>query len=52
MFVHLYVEIIYSLKLVDYLHVQADNLWYNNYLDHGILRINFDLWVFLYGYSQ
>ena len=34
MFVHLYVEIIHSLKLVDYLHVQADNQWYNYYLTH------------------
>ena len=25
-------KIIYSLKLVDYLHVQADNPWYNYYL--------------------
>ena len=25
-------EIIHSLKLVDYLHVQAVNQWYNNYL--------------------
>ena len=25
-------KIIHSLKLVDYLHVQADNPWYNNYL--------------------
>ena len=32
MFVHLYVEIIHSLKLVDYLHVQADNPWYNYYV--------------------
>ena len=25
-------KIIHSLKLVDYLHVQADNPWYNYYL--------------------
>ena len=25
-------KIIYSLKLVDYLHVQADNPWYNYYV--------------------
>ena len=25
-------KIIHSLKLVDYLHVQADNRWYNYYL--------------------
>ena len=30
--VRLYVEIIHSLKLVDYLHVQADNPWYNYYI--------------------
>ena len=30
-------KIIHSLKLVDYLHVQADNPWYNYYLSrrHG-----------------
>ena len=26
-------KIIHSLKLVDYLHVQADNPWYNEYLE-------------------
>ena len=26
-------KIIHSLKLVDYLHVQADNPWYNYYVD-------------------
>ena len=26
-------KIIHSLKLVDYLHVQADNPWYNYYLE-------------------
>ena len=25
-------KIIHSLKLVDYLHIQADNPWYNYYL--------------------
>ena len=25
-------KIIHSLKLVDYLHVQADNPWYNYYI--------------------
>ena len=25
-------EIIHSLKLVDYLHVQADNPWFNYYM--------------------
>ena len=32
MFVHLYVEIIHSLKLVDHFNVQADDPWYNYYL--------------------
>ena len=27
-------KIIHSLKLVDYLHVQADNPWYNYYVSH------------------
>ena len=26
-------KIIHSLKLVDYLNVQADNPWYNEYID-------------------
>ena len=26
-------KIIHSLTLVDYLHVQADNPWYNYYID-------------------
>ena len=30
-------KIIHSLKLVDYLHVQADNPWYNYYLYHPTL---------------
>ena len=29
-------KIFHSLKLVDYLHVQADNPWYNYYLIHII----------------
>ena len=29
-------KIVHSLKLVDYLHVQADNPWYNYYLVHLI----------------
>ena len=33
-FVRLYVEIIHSLKLVDYLHIQTDKPWYN-YFDHS-----------------
>ena len=37
-------KIIYSLKLVDYLHVQADNPWYNHYLvDAYTLGINVKL---------
>ena len=32
MFVHLYVKIIHSPKLVTYLHVQSDNPWYNYYV--------------------
>ena len=32
-------KIIHSLKLVDYLHVQADNPWYNYYVN-GLLRAN------------
>ena len=31
-------EIIHSLKLVDYLHVQADNPWYNHYLKAMLSR--------------
>ena len=27
-------KIIHSLKLVDYLHVQANNPWYNYYINH------------------
>ena len=27
-------KIIHSLKLVDYIHVPADNPWYNYYLTH------------------
>ena len=34
-------KIIHSLKLMDYLHVQADNPWYNYYF--------FDEVLFLYG---
>ena len=30
-------KIIHSLKLVDYLHVQADNPWYNFYI-FGFIR--------------
>ena len=30
-------KIIHSLKLVDYLHVQADNPWYNYYLSGSAL---------------
>ena len=29
-------KIIHSLKLVDYLHVQADNPWYNFYLNPSV----------------
>ena len=29
-------KIIHSLKLVDYLHVQADNPWYNYYIANKI----------------
>ena len=36
MCVHLYEEIIHSLKLVDYLNVQADNPWYNYYVSHDV----------------
>ena len=35
-------KIIHSLKLVDYLHVQADNPWYNSYI---IIYLNFVLLV-------
>ena len=31
-------KIIHSLKLVDYLHVQADNPWYNYYLSVFTIR--------------
>ena len=31
-------KIIHSLKLVDYLHVQADILWYNYYLGNIIAK--------------
>ena len=37
-------EIIHSLKLVDYLHVQADNPWYNYYLYHFTFRLMAVLW--------
>ena len=37
MFVHLYVRS--SLKLVDYLHVQADNPWYYYYLLEATLKL-------------
>ena len=40
-------KIIHSLKLVDYLHVQADNPWYNYYLDGDD---SVDLFV-TYGYK-
>ena len=30
-------KIIHSLKLVDYLHVQADNPWYNYNISHDLL---------------
>ena len=30
-------KIIHSLKLVDYLHVQADNPWYNYYKSHVLV---------------
>ena len=30
-------KIIHSLKLVDYLHVQADNPWYNYYIYFALL---------------
>ena len=33
-------KIIHSLKLVDYLHVQADNPWYNYYLTPGQTKLN------------
>ena len=34
MFVHLYIrKLIHSLKPVDYLNVQADNPWYNYYVN-------------------
>ena len=33
-------KIIHSLKLVDYLHVQADNPWYNYYLMNVSYRYN------------
>ena len=38
-FVHLYKEIIHQLKLVDYLLVKADKLWYNCYLTAHKLSI-------------
>ena len=44
-------KIINSLKLVDYLHVQADNPWYNYYLiEYQILIINKYI-VLLSGFS-
>ena len=30
-------KIIHSLKLVDYLHVQADNPWYNYYIIYHVI---------------
>ena len=37
--------IVHSLKLVDYLHVQADNPWYHFYLDNSEL-LNYPLHFF------
>ena len=34
-------KIIHSLKLVDYLHVQADNPWYNYYLNQSRALANY-----------
>ena len=32
-------KIIHSLKLVDYLYVQADNPWYNNYIINAFWKV-------------
>ena len=36
-------KIIHLLKLMDYLHVQADNPWYNYYLSLKSFSLNFDM---------
>ena len=38
-------KLIHSLKLVDYLHVQADNPWYNYYLSHQLFEIITDQYI-------
>ena len=35
-------KIIHSLKIVDYLHVQVDNPWYNYYMLYTTLELRFD----------
>ena len=32
-------EIIHELRLVDYLHVQADNPWYNYYMTDEAMKL-------------
>ena len=48
-------KIIHSLKLVDYLQVQADNPWYNCYVTaemrHSLATLNFKQPRFKCGYS-
>ena len=39
MVVHLYLEIIHSLKLVDYLHVQVNKSWYSHYVYYALFRV-------------
>ena len=36
-------EIIHSLKLVDYLHVQADKPWYNYYIKLHTIKSGWDI---------
>ena len=52
MFVRLYVEIIHELELVDYLHVQADNPWYNYYINEKRISTYWEdqhIWVHILG---
>ena len=41
-------KIIHSLKLVDYLHVQADNPWYNYYITtfSAVCMCHMDIQIF------
>ena len=38
-------KIIHSLKLVDYLHVQADNPWYNYYLIKAAYSVTMNIFL-------